>query len=93
MKNSMFVWLTRMCICHFGVLDPKFMRGAYTGVGRAKYLIECLNGTSKNDSFKVKKNFIIFVLLLTQCIIFVFKIRTIMKARMNKTMNRFFFRF
>jgi tRNA pseudouridine38-40 synthase len=49
-KSSMFTWLTRMCICHFGILDPKYMRGAYTGVGRANYNLEILNGTSKKSS-------------------------------------------
>lgn len=53
-KNSMFVWLTKMCICHFGILDPKYMRGAYTGVGRANYLVEQLNGVSyRNKSGKM----------------------------------------
>ena len=64
-KNSMFVWLTRMCICHFGVLDPKYMRGAYTGVGRANYLVETANGTYKNTSLKVNLSFIWFSILLT----------------------------
>lgn len=52
-KSSMFTWLSRMCICHFGIMDPKFMRGAYTGIGRASYLVEQLNGlASKNKSAK-----------------------------------------
>ena len=39
----MFTWLAKLPISHFGILDPNYMRGAYTGVGRANQLFELLN--------------------------------------------------
>ena len=36
----MFNWLSRLGINHFGILDPHFKTGYYTGIGRALYLIE-----------------------------------------------------
>ena len=42
----MFKWLSKMIISHFGVLNPSFMRGYYTGVGRALYLLEQLNNSN-----------------------------------------------
>lgn len=42
-NKSMFNWLSRLPISHFGCLDPSFMRGFYTGVGRAFYLLEKIN--------------------------------------------------
>lgn len=47
--KSMFIWMSKMPISHFGVLNPTFMRGYYTGVGRALYLLDQLN---KKDSIK-----------------------------------------
>ena len=43
----MFNWLKKLPISHFGVLDPSYIRGSYTGVGRALYLIEQLNQETK----------------------------------------------
>jgi hypothetical protein len=36
----MFVWLSRLGISHFGILDPNFKTGYYTGIGRALHLID-----------------------------------------------------
>jgi hypothetical protein len=48
----MFKWLQILTLNHFGVLNPIYMRGAYNGVGKAKYLLEILNNTY-NDKTKV----------------------------------------
>lgn len=36
----MFNWLSQMPLSHFGVLNPNYKRGWYTGTGRAWYLLE-----------------------------------------------------
>ena len=36
----MFIWMSRLATCHFGVLDPTFPTGYYSGIGRALYLID-----------------------------------------------------
>lgn len=44
-NKNMFNWLATMPLCHFGVLDPKYMRNEYTGMARASYLAAVANGT------------------------------------------------
>lgn len=39
----MFNWLSKLPISHFGVLDPKFRRGYYTGIGKALFKIDTVN--------------------------------------------------
>lgn len=39
----MFNWMSKMVISHFGILNPNFKRGMYTGIGQAWMLIEKLN--------------------------------------------------
>lgn len=56
----MFNWLARLPINHFGVLDPRYVRGYYTGIGRALYKIECLNKDIKKVE-EQKKNFYKFL--------------------------------
>ena len=36
----MFKWLQTLALSHYSVLDPKYMRGSYNGIGKAKYLLE-----------------------------------------------------
>lgn len=43
---SMFKWLCTLTLSHFGVLDPNYKRGFYTGVGRAKHLLDMVNKKS-----------------------------------------------
>ena len=45
----MFIWLSRLSACHFGVLNPNFPTGYYTGIGRALYLIEQDIQKNKNE--------------------------------------------
>ncbi|CAF1040105.1 unnamed protein product [Brachionus calyciflorus] len=49
-KKSMFNWLSKLPINHYGILDPKYMRGYYTGIGRALYKIDCLNKELNNKN-------------------------------------------
>ena len=48
----MFIWMSRLATCHFGVLDPTFPTGYYSGIGRALYLIDKDSEQTKpeNDS-------------------------------------------
>ena len=59
----MFKWLQTLALSHYSVLDPKYMRGSYNGIGKAKYLLEILNNTQKDKNqviflFNLKKNFL-----------------------------------
>lgn len=49
----MFTWLSRMPISHFGILDPRYMRGFYTGIGRAVYLLDAQNKKDGQTPAKV----------------------------------------
>lgn len=51
--ERMFKWLSQLPISHFGVLNPNYRRGWYTGVGRAMYLLE-----NNGDNSKVNYNLI-----------------------------------
>ncbi len=46
----MFTWLTRLGVCHFGVLNPNFPTGYYSGIGRALYLISKDSQETKNEN-------------------------------------------
>ena len=54
LKIRMFFWLSRLCTCHFGVLNPNFPTGYYTGIGRALYLIEQDKQKTKNEESEVE---------------------------------------
>lgn len=58
--KSMFKWLSKLPISHYGHLDPSYMRGYYTGVGRALYLLEKLNN---NKVFRVSLSNILCILI------------------------------
>jgi hypothetical protein len=45
----MFTWLSRLCTCHFNILNPNFPTGYYTGIGRALHLIEQDKQKTKNE--------------------------------------------
>ena len=47
---SMFKWLQTLALSHYSVLDPKYMRGSYNGIGKAKHLLEILNNTYKDKT-------------------------------------------
>lgn len=58
----MFNWLATMPLCHFGVLDPKYMRYEYTGMARASYLVAIANGTytDRNKVREINSSILIF---------------------------------
>lgn len=45
--KNMFKWLGTMPLCHYGPMDPLFMRYDYTGIQRASYLLSVANGTDR----------------------------------------------
>lgn len=38
-----------MPLCHYGPMDPLFMRYDYSGIQRASYLLSVANGTDKTS--------------------------------------------